>query len=41
MALRPHNLLHGRLKMDFGEVDEAMFEGVEGICQIFFCVLGF
>jgi hypothetical protein len=30
MALRTHNLPSGRLKYDFDEVDEAMFQGVDG-----------
>jgi hypothetical protein len=25
---------------NFGDVDEAMFEGVERPCEIFFCILG-
>jgi hypothetical protein len=29
MALRAHNLPSGRLKNDFVEVDEVMFQGVE------------
>jgi hypothetical protein len=29
MALRTHNLPSGRLKNDFREFDEAMFQGVE------------
>jgi hypothetical protein len=28
------------LKCDFGLFDEAMFEGVERICEFFFCILG-
>jgi hypothetical protein len=30
MALRNHNLLMGVLKNDYDEVDEAMFQGVDG-----------
>jgi hypothetical protein len=29
MVLRTHNLHFGRLKNDFGEVDEAIFQGFE------------
>jgi hypothetical protein len=29
MALKLNNLPSGRLKNDFGEIDEAMFNGVE------------
>jgi hypothetical protein len=28
------------LKNDFGEVDEAMFEGVERPFELIFCILG-
>jgi hypothetical protein len=38
MALRTHNLPSGRLKKDFGEVDEAMFQGVEGLFELIFCI---
>jgi hypothetical protein len=34
MALRTHNLLSGLLKNDFGENDEATFEGIELIFNI-------
>jgi hypothetical protein len=40
MALRIHNLPSGRIKNDFGEVDEAMFQGVEGPFALIFCILG-
>jgi hypothetical protein len=39
MALRIHNLPSGSLKNDFGEVDEAMFKGVERLCENSFCIL--
>jgi hypothetical protein len=39
MALRTHNLPPGRLKNDFGEVDEAMFHGVESPNELIFCIL--
>jgi hypothetical protein len=39
MALRTHNLLFGRLKNDFGEVDEDMIQGVERQCEVIFCIL--
>jgi hypothetical protein len=28
------------LKNDFGEVDEAMFQGIERACEFIFCILG-
>jgi hypothetical protein len=28
------------LKIDFGEVDEAMLQGVDGPCELIFCNLG-
>jgi hypothetical protein len=28
------------LKNDFGEEDEAMFQGVERLCELIFCILG-
>jgi hypothetical protein len=31
-----HNPLSVCLKNDFGEVDEAIFQGVEGPCEIIF-----
>jgi hypothetical protein len=31
----------GRLKNDFGEVDEAMFVGVERPNEFILCILGF
>jgi hypothetical protein len=40
MTLRNHNLHSGRLKNDFVEVDETMFQGVERPCDIVFCILG-
>jgi hypothetical protein len=39
MALRIHNLPSGLLKNDLGEVDEAMFEGVERRYELIFCIL--
>jgi hypothetical protein len=36
MALGNHKLPSGLLKCDFGEVDKAMFQGVDGPCEIFF-----
>jgi hypothetical protein len=39
MGQRTHNLPSGRLKNDFGEIDEAMFQGVEGPYEIIFCIL--
>jgi hypothetical protein len=38
MALRTHNLTSGRLRK-LGEVDEAMFQGVERPCELIFCIL--
>jgi hypothetical protein len=29
----------GRIKNDFGEVDEALFQSVEGPCELIFCIL--
>jgi hypothetical protein len=40
MALRTHNVHSGRLKNVFVEIDEAMFQGVEGPCDRVFCILG-
>jgi hypothetical protein len=40
IALRTKNLPSARLKDDFDEVDEAMFEGVEGPCVPIFCISG-
>jgi hypothetical protein len=40
MALRIHNFPSGRLKNKFGEVDEAMFQGMERPCELIFCILG-
>jgi hypothetical protein len=39
MALINHNLLSVRIKMRFGEVDEAMFEGVKMPCEPIFFLL--
>jgi hypothetical protein len=39
MALWIHNLPSVRLKNDFREVDEAMFQGVERPCKLIFCIL--
>jgi hypothetical protein len=38
--MRTHNLPSGRLKNDFGEVNEPTFRGVERPCEIIFCILG-
>jgi hypothetical protein len=40
MELANHYLLSGRLKFDFDEVDEAMFQGVERSCELIFCIVG-
>jgi hypothetical protein len=32
--------LLGVLKCDFGEVDEAIFEGVKRPCELIFCIQG-
>jgi hypothetical protein len=40
MALINHNLLSVRIKIRFGEVDEAMFEGVKMPCEPIFFLLG-
>jgi hypothetical protein len=40
MALWTYKLPSGRLKKDFGEVDEAMFRGTERTREIIFCILG-
>jgi hypothetical protein len=39
MALRTHNLPSGRLKNDFVEVDEAMFQVVVRPYELIFCNL--
>jgi hypothetical protein len=39
MALRTHNLHSGRLKKDFGEVDDAIFKGVKRPLELNFCIL--
>jgi hypothetical protein len=39
MALRTHYVPSRRSKNDFGEVDEAMFEGVERRYKFIFCIL--
>jgi hypothetical protein len=38
MAMRSHNLPCERLKNDFREVDEAIFQGVEMPCEIIFWI---
>jgi hypothetical protein len=38
MALRNHNLSSDVLKNDFGEVDEAMSQGVERLYELIFCI---
>jgi hypothetical protein len=40
MALRTHNLPSERKKYNLGEVDKAMFQGVEMQCKNVFCILG-
>jgi hypothetical protein len=40
MGLRNHNLPWGNLKNDFGEVEKAMFQGVERPCEIIFRNVG-
>jgi hypothetical protein len=30
----------GRLKNEFGEVDEVMSQGAEKLCELIFCILG-
>jgi hypothetical protein len=39
MALRNHNLPSGRLKIDFGEVNAGMFQGVKRPLELNFCIL--
>jgi hypothetical protein len=39
MTLRTNNLHLDVLKNDFGEVDEAMFQGVERSYELVFCIL--
>jgi hypothetical protein len=39
MALGTHNVPSGCLKNVCGEVDEAMFEGVESPYDLIFCIL--
>jgi hypothetical protein len=41
MALITHNLHSGRLKNDFGEVEEAMFQSVERTSEVILCILSF
>jgi hypothetical protein len=38
IALRKNNLPSGRLKKDYDEVDEAMIQGVDGPCELIFCI---
>jgi hypothetical protein len=40
MALWTHNLPSGVLKNEFGEVDEAIFQGVERTCEHIFGIQG-
>jgi hypothetical protein len=40
MTMRTHNVHSGRPKNDFGEVDDAIFQGVENPCELIFCILG-
>jgi hypothetical protein len=39
MALRTNNLTSCVLKIDFGEVEEAMFRGVKRPYEIILCIL--
>jgi hypothetical protein len=39
LALKTHNLTTGRLKHDICEVEESIFHGVEGPCELIFCIL--
>jgi hypothetical protein len=41
MALRTHNMNMDVLKNDFGNVDEAMFQGIERPREIILCIQGF
>jgi hypothetical protein len=41
MDLKTNNLHSGRLKNDFGEVDDAMFQGVRRSLEHNFCILRF
>jgi hypothetical protein len=34
------NLPSARLKNDYGEVDEEIFQGVERQCEVIFCIMG-
>jgi hypothetical protein len=38
-ALRTHNVSSGRLKNDFGEVDDSMFQSVKRQLERNFCIL--
>jgi hypothetical protein len=38
VALRTHNLPSGRLKNDFGEVNEVMFQGFERPYDLILCI---
>jgi hypothetical protein len=40
IALTTHNLPSVRLKNDFGEDDEAMFQGFERPYEFIFCIVG-
>jgi hypothetical protein len=40
MALRTHSLPSGRHKNYFRQIEEALFQGVERSCEIYFCKLG-
>jgi hypothetical protein len=39
VAFTTQNEPSGRLKNEFGEVDEVMFQGVERLCKLIFCIL--
>jgi hypothetical protein len=38
-ATRPHNLPSSHVKIEFAEIDEEMFQGVERQCENIFCIL--
>jgi hypothetical protein len=39
MARTTHNCILDVIKNDFGKVDEAMFQGVEMLCELIFYLL--
>jgi hypothetical protein len=40
MDLSTHNVPSGTLKKNFVQVEEAVFQGVERLCEIIFCIMG-